>query len=351
MGDEFLDLRSDTVTLPTDDMRKAMYKAEVGDSMRRDLNPDGEDPTINKLEATAAEKMGKEAAMFVASGTMGNLACLMSHTHPGDEVIFEADAHTYYYEVGSFAAIAGLSPRLVEGKHGLMVPADIEAAIRPSSPYFPTPRLFCTENTHNRGAGNAIRPEEMAAMAKVAREHGLAVHLDGARIFNAAVALDVDVKELAQYADSVMFCLSKGLSAPVGSMVAGSREFIDRARKVRKMLGGDMRQSGFLAAAGIIALEKMVERLAEDHRNAAMLAEGLKDIPHIVLDVAPVPTNMVFVETTELGIDATEFVGKMRKEAVLCAAQGPARVRMVTHRHIAPEHIEQVIEAVRIVAQ
>lgn len=340
MREGFVDLRSDTVTLPTDEMREAMREAEVGDSMR------GEDPTMNKLEALAAEKIGKEEAMFVASGTMGNLVCLMAHTNPGDEVIFEADAHTYYYEVGSFAAIAGLSPRLVKGNHGVMPPPDIEAAIRPANPCFPPARLFCMENTHNRGGGNAIRPEEMAVMAKVAREHGLAVHLDGARIFNAAVALGVEVKELTQHADSVMFCLSKALSAPVGSMVAGSHEFITRARRIRKMLGGDMRQSGVLAAAGIVALEKMVDRLAEDHRNAGLLAAGLEEIPGIVLDITPVPTNMVFIETTELRIEATEFVASMLARGVLCGAQGTTRVRLVTHRHITLEHVERAIEAV-----
>lgn len=341
MREEFVDLRSDTVTLPTDEMREAMREAEVGDSMR------GEDPTMNKLEALAAEKIGKEEAIFVASGTMGNLVCLMAHTNPGDEVIFEADAHTYYYEVGSFAAIAGLSPRLVKGKHGVMDLAAINAAIRPPSPYFPSSRLFCMENTHNRAGGNAIRPEEMRAMAKVAREHGLAVHLDGARIFNAAVALGVDVEKLTQYADSVMFCLSKGLSAPVGSIVAGSHDFIKRARRVRKMLGGDMRQSGVLAAAGIVALQTMVDRLVEDHRNAALLARGLHHIPRIVLDIPPVPTNMAFIETTALGIAGSEFVSKMQEQRVLCVAFGPTRVRMVTHRHITPDHIERAIEAVR----
>ena len=344
MREGYVDLRSDTVTLPTDEMRKAMAKAEVGDSMR------GEDPTMNKLETLAAEKVGKEEAIFVSSGTMGNLVCLMAHTHPGDEVIFEENAHMYYYEVGSFATIAGLSPRLVKAKHGVMDPGDIEAAIRPPGPFFPTTRLFCMENTHNRGGGNAIRPEDMASMAKAARAHGLAVHLDGARVFNAAIALRVDVKELTQYADSVMFCLSKGLSAPVGSMVAGSSEFIKRACRVRKMLGGDLRQSGVLAAAGIVSLEKMVDRLAEDHRNAALLFEGLKDVPRIVLDIPPIPTNMVFIETTELGMDANEFLAKMQEQEVLCVAYAASRVRMVTHRHIAPEHVKQVVEAVRRVA-
>ena len=344
MREEYVDLRSDTVTLPTDEMRKAMAKAEVGDSMR------GEDPTMNRLERLAADKVGKEEAMFVSSGTMGNLVCLMAHTHPGDEVIFEENAHMYYYEVGSFATIAGLSPRLVKSKHGFMDPGDVEAAIRPPGPFFPTTRLFCMENTHNRGGGNAIRPEDMASMAKAARAHGLAVHLDGARVFNAAIALRVDVKELTHYADSVMFCLSKGLSAPVGSIVAGSSEFTKRARRVRKMLGGDLRQSGVLAAAGIVSLEEMVERLPEDHRNAALLLEGLNDVPRIALDAPPIPTNMVFIETGKLGMDANEFVAKIREQGVLCVAYATTRVRMVTHRHITPEHVKQVVEAVRRVA-
>jgi threonine aldolase len=347
MSQELIDLRSDTVTLPTDEMREAMKRAEVGDYGR------GDDPTMNRLEALAAERMGKEAAIFAPSGTFGNLVCLMAHTHPGDEVILEAEAHIYYYEVGGFASVAGLSCHLVKGRYGVMDPADIEKAIRPPSAFpafYPTTRLLCIENTHNQHGGNAITPEEMAAMADVARRRDLAIHLDGARIFNAAIALGVDVKELTKYADSVMFCLSKGLSAPVGSMITGSNDFIERARTAWKKLGGGLRQCGVLGAAGILALEHMVDRLAEDHRNAALLAEGLENIPRIVVDIPPNPTNMVCVETTELGIDSAEFLARTRQQGVLGAAYGPSRIKLVTHRHIRREDIERAIEAVRKVA-
>jgi threonine aldolase len=342
--EELIDLRSDTVTLPTEAMRDAMHAAEVGDAMR------GDDPTMNRLELMAAEKIRKEAAIFVPSGTMGNLVCLMAHTRPGDEVIFEADAHAYYYEVGGFAAVAGLAARLVRGSYGVMAPVDIEAAIRPASPYFPPPRLLCLENTHNRGFGNAIRPEEIEAMAVAARRHGLAVHLDGARIFNAAVALGVDVGEFTRHTDSVQFCLSKGLSAPVGSIVAGSYAFIERARLVRKLLGGDMRQSGVLAAAGIVALNDMIERLAEDHHTAVRLATGLQSVPRLTVQLPPRPTNMVFSDTTQLGMDAAEFANRMRGHGVLCTTQGPYRVRMVTHRHISAADADRAVEAAKQVA-
>jgi threonine aldolase len=339
MKDSLIDLRSDTVTLPTEAMRDAMHDAEVGDAMR------GDDPTLNRLEALAAEKIRKEAAIFVPSGTMGNLVCLLSHTHPGDEVIFEADAHVYYYEAGGFAAVAGLAARPVQGHYGVMAPEDIEAAIRPTGPYFPTPRLLCIENTHNRGFGNAIRPEDIEAMASIARAHGLAVHLDGARIFNAAIALGVDVGELTRHVDSVQYCLSKGLSAPVGSMVAGSLAFIERARKMRKLVGGDLRQSGVLAAAGIVALNDMIDRLVEDHHHAALLADGLRGVPGLTVQLPPIPTNMVFSDTTELRMTAAEFLESMREHGVLCTSQGPHRVRMVTHRHITPVEIERAVAA------
>ena len=282
---EFVDLRSDTVTLPSQEMREAMYRAEVGDSMR------GEDPTLNRLEALAAEKLGKESAIFVPSGTMGNLVSIMAHTEYGDEIIFEADHHSYYYEVGGYAALRGLSARMVSGRYGVMASDDIEAAIRAPSPYFPTARLVVIENTHNRCGGNAITQDEMAAMTGVARRHGLSVHLDGSRIFNAAVALGVEAKKLSASADTVQFCLSKGLSAPVGSMVAGAKDLVERAAHFRKLVGGDLRQSGVLAAAGIVALETMVDRLAKDHHFASLLAQGLSDIAQIAIEIPPQPNE------------------------------------------------------------
>jgi threonine aldolase len=338
-----IDLRSDTITLPTEEMRRAMAQAEVGDAAR------GEDPTVRRLEELAAEKLGKEAALFVTSGTQGNLVCLMTHASPGEEVIFDEECHAYYFEAGGFARIAGLSPRLVKSKYGFMEPQDIEAAIRPPSTNYPKTRLLVIENTHNRGGGNAISLKQMAAMSDVARKHGLSVHLDGARIFNAALALGVEAKDIAAYADSVQFCLSKGLSAPVGSVVVGSQEFIQGAARARKVLGGDLRQSGVLAAAGIVALEKMVDRLAEDHYTAKLLREGLMEIPQLVVDTPPNPTNMVFVETSNLGISGAEFAARLKEHGVLVAVYGKHRVRMVTHRHIEPGMIEGIVEAVRSV--
>jgi threonine aldolase len=341
MTESLIDLRSDTSTLPTQEMRDAMYRAEVGDSMR------GEDPTMNKFEELAAEKLGKEAAIYVPSGTMGNLVSLMAHTQHGDEIILEADHHSYYYEVGGYAALRGLSPRIVQGKYGVMAPEEIEQTIRAPSPYFPPTRLLVIENTHNRGGGNAITLREMAAMTEVARRHNLAIHLDGARIFNAAVALDVAAKEIASFADSVQFCLSKGLSAPVGSAIAGSNDFIARARGFRKIVGGDLRQSGILAAAGIVALEKMVDRLAEDHHNASLLAAGLREIPHIKIDNPPVPTNMVFIDTSALSLSGVEFIERLQQYGILAVVYGPTRVRMVTHRHIKKNDINQALHAIR----
>lgn len=346
---QWIDLRSDTVTKPTEEMWKAMYKAEVGDSMRTDLNPRGEDPTVNRLEEMAAEKLKKEAAMFVPSGTMGNLTSLMAQTQPGEEVIFETESHVYYNELGGFAALGGLATRLVRGRYGFMDPADLAAAIRSPNAYFPRTTVLVLENTHNRQGGAAVSLEEMEAMATVAHKHDLKVHLDGARIFNAAVALAVDASSIAAYSDSVTFCLSKGLSAPVGSVVAGPADFISRARRRRKLLGGDMRQMGVLAAAGIVALETMIDRLSEDHENATALAEGLKELSGLRADRPPIPTNMVFCDLAGLGITAKEFQARMREEGVLCSVQGPLRVRLVTHRMINLEHIKRTLEAARTV--
>jgi threonine aldolase len=351
MTGRFIDVRSDTVTLPTNEMREAMRQADVGDAMRRDLHPKGEDPTTNRLESQAAATVGKEEALFVSSGTLGNLVALMAHTHRGDEIIVENEMHIFHHEVGAFAALAGLSIRLLESRYGIIDPADIEASIRPLGTYSPTSRLICLENTHNRRGGNAISPDHLSAMVHVARDHGLTVHLDGARIFNAAIALGVNVKELTEHADSVMFCLSKGLSAPIGSMIAGSHEFITRARRVRRMLGGDMRQSGVLSAAGIVALDTMVERLAEDHQTAALLLTRLMNVPRLILDIPPVPTNMVFIETKELHMTASDFVAKLRQHGVLCGTEGLHRARMVTHRHITSGDVAQISMAVKKVVE
>lgn len=339
---EIIDLRSDTVTTPTARMREAMYQAAVGDDVY------GEDPTMNRLEALAAEKVGKEAAIFLPSGTMGNQAAVMTHTQRGDEVIVDPEAHLYYYEVGALAALSGVQVRPVPGLHGKTVNLEaVEAAIRSENIHFPKTRLICLENTHNRGGGLITPPEQMGRIAELAKRHGLAVHLDGARIFNAAVALGRDVREFTRHADSVMFCLSKGLSAPVGSMLAGSREFIERARKNRKMLGGGMRQAGILAAAGIVALEEMVGRLAEDHANARLLAVGLAALPGLSVDLAGVETNIVAMDTRQSGITAEEFSRRMAARGVKANATAPYRIRFVTHKDVTREQIQQALAVIK----
>lgn len=338
----FIDLRSDTVTQPTEEMRQAMARAEVGDDVY------GEDPTINRLEELAAEKVGKEAALFVPSGTMGNQISVLTHTQRGDEVIVESEAHIYFYEVAGLAALSSVQVRLVKGVRGVLDPADVAAAIRPANIHFPRSALLCLENTHNRAGGTVTGVQRMRELAEVAHAHGLAVHLDGARIFNAAIALGVDVKELTASVDSVMFCLSKGLSAPVGSLVAGSKEWIARARKYRKLLGGGMRQAGVLAAAGIVALEKMVDRLAEDHANARLLGEGLAQIPGIKLDLATVQTNMVTFEIEKPGLDGAAFVRELLVRGVKANATGPRRIRFVTHKDV---NREDVLTALKVVEE
>ncbi|MBI4571377.1 MAG: low-specificity L-threonine aldolase, partial [Chloroflexi bacterium] len=276
-----IDLRSDTLTHPTPAMREAMAKAEVGDDVF------GEDPTVRRLEQMAAERMGKEAAVFVASGTMGNLVSLLAHCGRGDEAIVGSEAHVLHYEAGGVPGLGGVQLRPVRNDgHGMIDLDELEATIRLENVHFPRTSAVCLENTHNRCGGGVLTAEETAAVARIARRHGVAVHLDGARIFNAAVALGVAPSELAAQADSVTFCLSKGLSAPVGSLVCGSAEFVQRARRMRKMVGGGMRQAGVIAAAGIVALETMVDRLAEDHEHAQLLARGLAQLPGIRIDPA-----------------------------------------------------------------
>jgi threonine aldolase len=340
-----VDLRSDTVTLPTEEMLEAIRTAALGDDVY------GEDPTVNHLEELAAKKMGKEAALLTTSGTQANLVSVLSQTERGDEVILEADAHMYYYEVGAFSALGGLIPRLVKGKMGVMTPPEIEAALRPPNIHFPPTSLICIENSHNRAGGTVWSPSQMRDVYDFAKRHGLNVHLDGARIFNAAVAQDLDVREFTRYADTMMFCLSKGLSAPIGSLAVGSREFIDRARRYRKMLGGGMRQAGVIAAAGIVAVEKMVDRLKDDHANAQTLAIGLAKVNGISLDPSQVQTNIVVYDVTGLGTNAEKWVAKMKEFGVKAGAQEGGRVRMVTHRGIEKEDIEYTLSAAEKAAQ
>lgn len=334
-----VELRSDTFTLPTEAMRKAMATAEVGDDVW------DEDPTIHRLQERAAEMVGKEASLFVPSGTMGNLCALLSHTQPGDEAILEIDSHIFQNEVAGASVVGGLQLRPLETEDGRLQPDQVRRAIRPSDIHEPRTGLLCIENTHNRKGGTCLSPVQTAALSAVAHEAGFPVHLDGARVFNAAVALRVDVRELTAPVDSVMFCLSKGLSAPVGSMLAGSAEFIERARRMRKMLGGGMRQAGVLAAAGLVALNEMVDRLAEDHTNARRLAEGLQGLPGIAIDLLRVETNMVFGDC-QPPLTAGEFIDRCRGVGVLLDQASTYRWRMVTHRGVTAEDVEYAIAAV-----
>ncbi|BAS27031.1 GntG family PLP-dependent aldolase [Limnochorda pilosa] len=335
----WIDLRSDTVTQPTSAMREAMARAEVGDDVY------GEDPTVNRLEAEAARRMGKEAGLFCASGTMANLLGVLSQTQPGDELICEAEAHVYYYEVAGMSRIGGVIPRTLPGERGRLLPEQVERALRAPDIHFPPTRLLCLENTHNRGGGSTYGVEETERLARVAHDHGLKVHLDGARIFNAALARGVEAARLAAPADTVMFCLSKGLSAPVGSVLCGPEETIRRARKLRKLVGGGMRQAGVLAAAGLVALEQMVDRLAEDHARAWRLAQALAGTPGVELDPETVETNIVSFEVTCCPEKA--FLAALRDEGVLAGSPGPGRVRMVLHRHIGDAELEAAVGAVR----
>lgn len=329
-----IDLRSDTVTQPTPAMREAMYRAEVGDDVF------GEDPSVNRLEALAAEMLGKEAGLFVASGTMGNLVSFLTHCRRGDEVIIGDQAHSFTMEVGGASALGGVQFRpLPNQPDGTLDLLDIQAALRPANIHYPPTRLICLENTHNRTGGRVLSREYVAAVRQIADRHGLAIHLDGARIFNAAVALGLDVKELTLNADSVQFCLSKGLAAPVGSLIVGSREFIQQARKNRKMVGGGMRQAGVIAAAGIVALTQMVDRLAEDHANAKLLAQGLADTPGIEIDPENVQTNIVIFSLARGDMTPQELENQLKERGVWLFAIGGRRLRAVTHYEILREDI------------
>ncbi len=340
----FVDLRSDTVTLPTDEMLEAIRSAKLGDDVY------GEDPTVRQLEEMAADKMGKEAALLVTSGTQANLVSTMSNTKRGDSVILEAESHIYWYEVGGISVVAAVLPWPVRGHMGALDPEDVEAAIRPKNIHFPDATLLCIENTHNRAGGTVITPAQIKALGDVAHAHGLELYMDGARIFNAAVALKTDVRKFTENVDNLMFCLSKGLSCPVGSLVVGNREFVDRARKNRKLLGGGMRQAGIIAAPGIVALEKMVDRLAEDHANAKLLADGLAKIEGIDIDMTVVQTNIVAFGVRGLGITSDQFVAKIKEKGVLCGTVDAFKVRMVTHRGIVSDDVMKTLLCVRELA-
>jgi threonine aldolase len=323
-----VDLRSDTVTKPTPQMRQAMAEAEVGDDVFM------EDPTVARLEALAAERLGKEAGLFVTSGTQGNQVSLMAHTQRGDEIILDENCHIFNYEVAALAVLSAVQARGLRGRRGILDPAEVRDAIRPPNIHHPKDSLICLESTHNRGGGSIYPIETLREIRRIADEHGLAVHLDGARLCNACVASEVAASEVAAQADSVTFCLSKGLGAPVGSVVAGDQAFIDKARRARKMLGGGMRQAGVIAAAGIVALETMVERLREDHENARILAEGLADLPGIRIDPRSAETNIVIFDVDRRDLDAPGLVLKLADHGVKCFAGGPNRIRMVTHKDV-----------------
>lgn len=342
---KIIDLRSDTVTKPTPEMRRAMFEAEVGDDVY------GEDPTVNRLEAEAAAMLGKEAALFVPTGSQGNQLAIMTHTSRGDEVIVDADSHVYFYEVAGIAALSGCQARPLKSRRGALDPDEVEAAIRGENVHYPTTSLVCVENTHNRSGGCVVPTENVQAVAAVARRYGLAVHMDGARIFNAAVALGQPVSQLAAPVDSVMFCLSKGLAAPVGSMLVGSRDFIQRARRNRKLLGGGMRQAGILAAAGLLSLQTMVPRLAEDHANARRLAEGLLDLSTVAIDMETVQTNMVVVEIRDPRWDGPTLAGALGRAGVPANSTGPRRIRLVTHNDVTSADIADAIDRIRGVLQ
>ena len=335
-----VELRSDTFTLPTESMRAAMAAAEVGDDVW------DEDPTIHRLQERAAEMVGKEASLFVPSGTMGNLCALLSHTQPGQEVILEIDSHIFQNEVAGASVVGGLQLRPLDTPDGRLLPEQVRRAIRQPDIHEPVTGLLCVENTHNRKGGTCLSPKQTAALSDVAHDAGFPVPLDGARIFNAAVAQGIDVRQLTAPVDSVMFCLSKGLSAPVGSMLAGSSDFIERARRMRKMLGGGMRQAGVVAAAGLIALNEMVDRLAEDHANARRLAEGLQGLPGIDIDLSRVETNMVFGDCHP-PLTGSAFIDRCREAGVLLDQASPYRWRMVTHRGVSVEDVDYAVEAVR----
>lgn len=333
-----IDLRSDTVTKPTEEMRKAMYEAEVGDDVY------GDDPTVNQLEEVAAHILGKEAALFVTSGTQGNQVAVLTHCTPGNEIILEAESHIFYYEGAAISAFAGVQPRPIKGDRGQINPEDIKQAIRDKQDiHQPETQLICLENTHNRAGGAIIPLENMAKIYEVASEHHIPVHLDGARLFNAAVALNCPVKDFTQYTTTVQVCLSKGLGAPVGSIIAGSREFIQRARKWRKRLGGGLRQAGVLAAPGLLALTKMVERLKEDHMKAKKLAEGLANLDGMEL-ASKVETNIVLVDIAKKGVSSNEFVEAMKKEGILASSFGPTLVRFTTHYDVTDEQIKLALD-------
>lgn len=333
-----IDLRSDTVTRPTPEMYQAILEAPLGDDVL------GDEPTVSELESLAAEMTGKEAAVFVPSGTMGNQIALASHCQPGDAILIEEGAHILYYEVGAPALIAGVVSWTLPSRRGVMDPAEVERRVLQRSIHTPGTSLLCLENTHNRAGGAIIPIEAMAAYREVADRHGMRVHLDGARVFNAAVALGVPVAEITRHVDSVNFCLSKGLRSPVGSVLCGPAAFIDRARIWRKRLGGGMRQSGILAACGLVSLRTQVERLAEDHANARLMAEGVQEVAGLSVDMPSVQTNILMVDTDG---PAPEWSAALAQRGLWCMAMGPHRLRFVFHADVNEQMTREAVDILR----
>lgn len=334
-----VDMRSDTITQPTPSMRQAMFEANVGDDVF------GEDPTVNRLEEMVANRLGKEAALFVASGTMANLVSLLTHCGRGNEIILGDQSHMFFYEQGGSAALGGIHPRCLKNKpDGTMALADIEAAVRSDDVHFPRTKLIVLENTHNRCNGSPLDVGYIHSVTELARRYGLKLHVDGARLFNAATALGVDAKDLIAEADSVSICLSKGLAAPVGSVVSGNTDFISEARRNRKVVGGGMRQAGMLAAAGIVALTEMVDRLADDHENARKLAESLANIEGLSIDLDVVSTNIVYIDVIQKGMTAKILTERLYSRGIRLLPTGPKRLRAVTNYHVTSSDIDYALD-------
>ncbi|NIK11340.1 low-specificity L-threonine aldolase [Alkalibacillus sp. S2W] len=330
-----IDLRSDTVTKPTQAMREASFHAEVGDDVYE------EDPTVTKLEEKAADMLGKEAALFVTSGVQGNQIAVLTHTQPGQEILLEEEAHVFYYEGAAISAFAGVQPRTIKGARGVMAPADVAAAIRPEDVHLPETGLILLENTHNRAGGAVLPLETMEATYQMAQANNIPVHLDGARLFNAQAATGISVKTYASQADTVQICLSKGLGAPVGSIIAGSHQFIKQARKWRKRLGGGLRQVGVIAAPAMIALTEMSKRLDEDHKHAAKLANGIKEAGFEL--AYPVETNIVIMDVASAGISGADMMTRLADDGIQAVQFGPTLVRFVTHYDVSEEEIDETI--------
>jgi threonine aldolase len=340
-ADAPIDLRSDTVTRPTPAMKAAMMAAELGDDVFH------EDPTVNRLEERLAALLGKEAALFVPSGTMSNQICVKAHTQPGDELLCEASCHIYNFEAGGPAVLSGVTCRTIEGEYGILDVRRLQGKVRPVNEHLVRTRLVCLENTHNRGGGRIFPLDKIRAVSAWARASGLLMHLDGARLWNAVVATGTPAAEWARHFDSVSVCFSKGLGAPIGSALAGPRDFVARARRVRKLLGGGMRQAGVAAAAALYALDHHVDRLAEDHRNAQVIAQAVSDTPGLRLDPPEVDTNLIFFEVdADLGT-AIDVVAALKRRGVLVQATAPQTIRACTHLDVSAAQAERAAEALR----